>query len=205
MSSIGPSRSKINLYIWGSSHATELHYLPQSFEELGVDSRFSDPVWNARSGGIINQSTINEIMRVMTRDSRRLEKQVHVLFLGSNNLRNENTDWTPQEVHDFFEMVVIHARGLFNVHIVICGILPSPEKNDQSIDRFKPASSLLKDLSTRYRPLTSYINIPDFFNAFGEIKWYLYNGGQIHLTKLGAEKLAEIFKNHLNFHPEKDF
>ena len=202
---MAPSHSKIKLHVWGSSHITDLHYLPESFQELDADPRYESPIWHGRSGGIINQNTINRIMSVMTTCYNNSERQVQIMFLGSNNLRDEFEGWTPEEVRDYFEMVCYHAWNLSNVHIVICGILPSPINMDESMNRFAPASSLLKELATRFRPITSYINIPDHFTSFGEVKWYFYNGKQIHLTKSGAEKLAKVFQNHLKFHPEKTF
>ena len=199
-------RQKIVLYKHFSSHGNHHHYLQTEFRKAGVNSRYFAPIWRVQSGGLIDPTRRDQIIHDMGREFALGSRQVHVICLLSNNLRDPDTEWTPQDCVALIREIVLYAKTLSKIHVVICGILPTPANNDQSFDRFSVATSLLKKLSNEHKPLTSFVNIPKAFNTYGVVCSSLFTPvRQVHLTEDGAEVLARILKNHLENWPKKYF
>ena len=189
-----------------SSHGLPSHHLPAEFANANVNARYLPPVWLAQGGGVIDQNRVDQIIHIMNREHDLGSRQVHIFCLGSNNLGDPDTDWTPQDVHDLHQQIVFHAQTLTKIHLVICGILPRPCNNDETFARFSVATSMLKKLSNDHKPLTSFVNIPKAFNTYGVVRKSLFTPvRQLHLTEEGARVLARILKNHLENHPKRYF
>ena len=197
---------RLSLFGHFSSHGLPSHHLPAEFQRANINARYLPPVWLAQGGGLIDQNRVDQIIHIMNREHALGSRQVHLMCLGSNNLGDPDTDWTPQDVHDMHQQVVFHAQTLTNIHIVICGILPRPCNNDETFARFSVATSMLKKLSNEHKPLTSFVNIPKAFNTYGVVHKSLFTPvRQLHLTEEGARVLARILKNHLENWPKRYF
>ena len=190
----------INLKVWSSSHGCERHHLPSKLRKrLRNQSRFTLPLFNAQGGRRITPRIVGDICSDMSRGYGK--PQCHVLILGSNNLRRGEE---PSEVCNLFNQILQHGSNIPKCHVVVCGILPSPEETTQSKVVFEDTSSLLKSLVKGYRKKSSFFNTAKLFQKHGRVRkrFFKRRNGQvdIHLRRRGARLMSKILKKHLMSH-----
>lgn len=190
----------IRLKLWGSSHLTRRHHLPQEVENLLSNlSRFHYPAFDARGGRIIDSGLVESIKNDMSlRDN---SPQVHVIILGSNNIRD---GWRPKRILTLFREVIEHCGKLRKCHLVICGILSSVRCDSEQRKRFQTTTAMLKQLSKEHLGHSSFLNIGKTFTVNGSFCQELFQDN-IHLNVSGASKLAKVLVNHLQRLPKSHF
>ena len=193
--------------VWSSSHGKEDYGLPPALKVyLERQQRSHLPpsslTFEAKGGGKICPSVVSKVKRALRLSSGKA--QCHVLILGTNNGRGENPE-EPAVIAAYFKEILEEAEGIPKSHVVVCGLLPSPEgaeRNGPTTERFRETSSLLKDLTTGYSR-SSFLDIPDFFTENGVVKEHLYRRkrGQadIHFSRDGAALYAKALGQHISF------
>ena len=84
-------RGQIPMFVWGSSHATEFHHFHRALEVAILQNedwfplKFLLPQIDSRGGRIIDSREIGKIVDTINQFLG--SSQLHVIFLGSNNLR----------------------------------------------------------------------------------------------------------------------
>ena len=202
-----PPAPPVSITIWSSSHGQEWHGLPDCLRKWFFEqnrTNFRLPTFHAKSGGIICSSVVHKVRKALRRSSG--AAQCHVLILGSNNLRNE---WKPWEISAQFKQILEFSDGIPLAHVVVCGILPSPETESDAdtTKAYRDTTRLLKDLTTRYSRC-SFLDIPDFFtdnrvvkeNLYSVVRWGERRGlADIHFSHEGAQLYAKVLGGHIAF------
>ena len=184
------AKDKFFIKVWGDSHCC--HDFPKVIKvHLGQTKYFHWPSINAWGGRRFNDAAVADITANMDIQGRLDRPQVHVLMLGSNNIRNQNDN----QLSTRFEAVVQHAGGINNCHVVLCNYFPSPESDEHSKVRFIEASNSIKSLNQAFPNHTSFLNLAKGFTSFGEIENFYRDG--IHLNRDGVERLVGLLKPHL--------
>jgi lysophospholipase L1-like esterase len=191
----------ISLNIWASSHASEHHGLPELLSDIMNDqSRYQAPVFDAKGGRKIDSGIVEVIKDDMT--NRSGNPQVHVIILGTNNIRKGET---PQLVFDYFSQIFQHCAGIPKAHVVFVGLLPSPKTDTTTKALFRETSKMLLDLTKSVPSKASFLNMATFFTRRGgQTIPKFYNDG-IHFSLLGAKRYSEILWNHLRKLPNSNF
>ena len=197
-----PPLPPVSVTIWASSHGQEWHGLPDALKKWFVEqdrTNFQPLIFHAKSGGIIHSSIVHKVRKALRRSSG--AAQCHVLILGSNNLRNE---WKPEEISAQFKKILEFSAGIPLAHVVVCGILPSPETESDAdtTKAYRDTTRLLKDLTTRYSRC-SFLDIPDYFTDNRVVKESLYGVKRgrvdIHFSHEGAKLYAKVLGGHIAF------
>ena len=201
-----PGNPPIFIKLWGSSHGTPRHHLPQVLNEF-MDGyvRFHRPVYDAVGGRKLNHDVVTTIERDM---SSRFEKQVHILFLGGNNLRKKGD---PEHLILYFRAILEHAYAIPGCFVVLVSLLPSPKTDHISKKRFEMASSMLKKLSFEFEETCSFLNISRVFlkevtfegRKKHSINRLYYKPDGIHMNCIGAGRVAQMICDHVNSIPNK--
>ena len=95
------------------------------------------------------------------------------------------------------------AAGVPGLHLVLCGVIPDPERDDTAMrQNFRDMSKLLRNLCQDYPNTASFLDVASFFvGETGAIDtgFYAERRGQpdIHLSESGANVLACGIRNHL--------
>ena len=113
--------------------------------------------------------------------------------MGTNNLRRGGN---PVEVaklfRDFVENLPEH-----DTHVILTGLIPSPETDGESRQRFQQCSKELLKISTEFKGKFSYTNTSKLFIKHNVLNKEYYADG-VHLNMLGARKLAGEYRACLN-------
>ena len=152
---------RISLSIWASSHGCAHHHLPAAVQSyLEGQSRYEKPTFDAMGGRKINSAIIIKI--VEDRNQKRGSCQVHVVILGSNNLRRGQK---PQEVMSHFVSLFDQIKDVKDLHIVASGVFPSPETEPGTKKSFNLFNVMLRKFCSQC-PFFSYFNaVRKFFNT----------------------------------------
>jgi lysophospholipase L1-like esterase len=190
----------IALKITASSHGTVYHGLPEVFSDIMKDqSRYQAPVFDAKGGRKIDSGIVDVIKEAMT--SRSGTPQVHVLILGTNNIRRGES---PQLVLHYFSQVIQHCVTIPKAHVVLVSLLPSPQTDTTTKALFREANKMLAGLAKEDPSKASFLNIATFFTIRGNIKEELFGDG-IHFTPQGATLYSRKLANHLRKLPKSIF
>ena len=205
-----PPLPPICIKVYGSSHASKKHGLQRSlykffqeqdrghFPPSGLD-------FYAEPGGRIGPRIVSMVRKALS-DSLG-KPQCHVLIWGTNNGRDKEK---PASIAAHFRQILEFAEGIPKSHVVVCGLLPSPEgaeRKGSTTEVFRDISILLKDLTTRYSRC-SFLDIPDFFTDNGVVKEHLYSVVRkgrmrglkdIHFNREGAALYAKALGQHIAF------
>ena len=127
----------IGLMFITSSHGAPHHHLQEPIQQaLEDEPRFShSPIFNWRSGGLINASVVENIKESV--NSNKNQPQVVVLILGGNNLRDlsrvgSTQPQTPLEVTGLFREVLNHCSSIPKCWVVIVGLHSLMEQGMQA-------------------------------------------------------------------------
>ena len=196
----------IFLKIWSSSHGTTQHHLPQVLNEFMEGYvRFATPVYDAVVGRNLNHDVVTTIETDM---SSRSEKQVHVLFLGGNNIHKKGD---PEHLILYFRALLEHAYAIPGCFVCMVSLLPCPKTDHSCKLWFEMASSLLKKLSFEFPQKCSFLNISRVFTKEETfegrkkrvINCLYYKPDGIHLNCIGAGRVAQMICDHVNSIPNK--
>ena len=194
----------ISVKLWADSHGTDYHHLPAILLSLfrGTNfSRFSAPEIDALGGRKITPNIVGKIIGDMNLRSGSGQPQVHVVFLGSNNIRRGSN---PQEIIPLLRRIADHAIKMCHTHVVFCAALPGIENDHILKSKFMTLNSMIKQLSKEFRSKCSFLNLAKRFTSFGQVKVELYDDG-IHLNHEGAQLLAKVIGGHLQRLPSHLF
>jgi lysophospholipase L1-like esterase len=156
-------------------------------------------VFDAKSGRKIDSGIVDSIKEDMTSWSG--TPQVHVLILGTNNIRREES---PQLFLHYFSQVIQHCATIPKAHVVLVGLLPSPQTDTTTKALFREASKMLAGLVKQDPSKASFLNIATFFTSRGNISEELFDGG-IHFSPQGATLYSRKLANHLRKLPKSIF
>ena len=180
----------------GSSHFTERHGLPRhltSYMESDQNSRYVRNVdFDGVGGRLMDINMVELVKEKMDVSVAREEPCVIVLMIGSNNIRRRGL---ATDIFHYFEQLVMYASKLQRIHLILCGMLPSPETDEFSKENFQEASRMLQDLSKSNSTKVSFLNVAELFTYNKEIKNHLYSDG-IHLTT-GVDGGAHLLAKHI--------
>ena len=164
---------------------------------------FDKPINKAVSGQKIDFDICDAICHEMKKLGTLGQKQVHVISLGTNNLRFKEEDLKP-----FFEQLAQQAKLIPNCHLVFCSLIPSnsTDKDDPekkfigSKKRFAPCSLLLSQMADGKN--ISFFNFNLTCQNQGElIQKYFFSANSgakgYHLNDLGGKTLAMMLHRHL--------
>ena len=194
----------INLKVWSSSHGCKRHHLPAKLRKrMRRQSRFALPTFDAEGGRRITQRIVGDICANMSRGEG--EPQCHVCILGSNNLRKGEQ---PRSIGNLFHQILQHGSNIPKCHVVVCGILPSPDTDKTTKSTFGDTSSLLKALVKEYSEKSSFFDTAKLFQKHGKVRKRFFKrrrDGQIdvHLSRRGARLLSKQLTRHLLSHSSK--
>ena len=196
--------------IWSSSHGCPWHGLPQALnDQMKEHPKFQPPRFDAVSGRRICDDVVASIKTDM---NSRSGNQVHVIFLGGNNIRKRGK---PADIIPFFRSILEYAKVIPGCYVCILGLLPSPGTDDFSKEQFGKATTMLKKLSQRYLDSCSFLNISRIVlvkdvtingrNNCGVIDRSFYKPGGIHLNSIGSGRIAQAICTRLISIPNKHF
>ena len=195
--------------VWSSSHGCPWHGLPKALNDcMKEHPKFAPPVFDAESGRKITDDVVASIKTDM---SSRSGNQVHVIFLGSNNIRRRGK---PEDIIPYFRSILERAKDIPGCFVCILGLLPSPATDDFSKKQFGMATTLLKKLSQRYPESCSFVHIFRVVlkdvtingrNNCGVIDHSFYKPGGIHLNSIGSGRIARTICTRLISIPNKHF
>ena len=93
--------------------------------------------------------------------------QVNVMILGDCNLRDS---WypmdDPSELFSIFEYLLTEARKIKNCHLILSGLIPSVENQENCDIHFNQFDQALKDLC---HP-SEFLSLKSFRTKYGKIK-----------------------------------
>ena len=196
--------------VWASSHGCPWHGLPKALnDKMKEHPKFQSPSYDAVSGRKINDDVVASIKSDM---NSRSGNQVHVIFLGGNNIRKRGK---PADIIPFFRSILEHAKPIPGCYVCILSLLPSPGTDGISKKQFGTATTMLKKLSQRYLDTCSFLNISKVVlvkdvtingrNNCGIIDHSFYKPGGIHLNSIGSGRIAQMICTRLISIPNTHF
>ncbi len=186
------------LKIWASSHGRPKYQVGEFLKaEMAAQNRYSRPEWDWQGGRKITQGLVNQIKSDM--DLRSGSPQVHVLILGTNNLREGNS---PAHVSGLFKQVLAHSGIIPKCRVIVVGLLPSVKNDNKNKDAFRECNKQIQLMvQTEYRGHAQIIKMWHRFTYSGEVMQSLFRRDGIHLNSSGAKIYAQALWNHLRMLP----
>ena len=190
------SRDKIFVKLWQSSYGVEERKMPKySSEAFESQQKFKNPEINAKPGRELDYKLINYIIYNMKQHID--EKQVHLLCLGDNNLRNESD--TLDEFFKKIDDLVTKFLVIKNCVLVLVSMLPSLPTDETSKDRFKKANLKFASLAKDHENI-SYLDLTKQYVKDGKIDESLYAKKyptDVHLNDKGTKLYVKCIHQHL--------
>ena len=101
---------KVFLKKWGSSHLMVHWELPGIFCEIMQDiTEYQTAIFDAESGRIIDDEIVMSMKNNMDWLNGKSKKSVHIIILGSNNLRR---NFRLTDILHYYEEIIGHATTL---------------------------------------------------------------------------------------------
>ena len=190
------SMPKVELILWGSSHMSKEYdfwkfFLPSMQTQQNV---FETPQNNSKSGQKIDFDVADRVCRVMKRLCILKKRQVHVVSLGTNNIRFKEEDLFP-----YFKQIVDQCHLLDGCFLVLVSLVPSYSTDEISRKRFSECSQMLKSLADNKK--VTFFNFNQNVTEHGTLvdNFFFHEGSKgFHLNKTGANLLALNLKRHLS-------
>ena len=179
--------------VYGSSHGN--HGFQEKFSSyMEQDTKhYYTPLFDCQGGREIDHEFVLEIISDMQNYSEQGEPFIAIIICGTNNIRKKGVALDIMEV--FLELADA-VSNLPRVHLVINGMLPSPQTDEDTRKRvgskwnFSEASSMLKTMCDSSDKIT-FIDLGSIFTRGGFPKAELFNKGGIHLNSKGVDILAK--------------
>ena len=194
--------SKIYISVAGSSHATRRHYFPQKLRaKLNGDIRFecdNDSFNECISGRRVldpNDNIEEKVTSFLMQNAPRPTLQTFVV--AGNDLRKSGS---PEDVVDCFRKIVQSCSNIPRVHILICGLIPSPYEDVNprfnSKKRFIECNRLLRELELEFPEKVSFLDVASSLtDEHGDVIMEYYEQNyetDCHLSKRGCQIFVDI-------------
>ena len=184
---------KKNSKVYASSHGN--HGFKEKFSFfMGKDKKnYFAPLYDCLGGREIDDDIILEIIKDMEYYAARGEPFIVIIILGTNNIRKKGC---ALDIMPHFLKLADRVAELPRVHLVINGMLPCPDTDEDTKDRigskwnFSEASSMLKTIADSSDRIT-FVDLGSIFTRGGVPKVELFNRGGLHLNKDGVNDLAK--------------
>ena len=181
--------------LWGSSHLTNYHFFPEYFSKhLCREKTLYIRQIYARGGQKMTHWVVEDIKRDVEETTE--TKQIVILVLSGNNLRNKTT-WTPENVIQLYQEVTTHIQQHTQkeVYLVYAGIIPCPNMSIGTQQRFSDFDKMLKDHC--YQSNISFFDSANVFRYNNTIESSFFENDMIHMNQSGVDWYTTCLVNHL--------